>query len=57
MIMEILHSHRVGPPEEKLRKGDEVRWVPVGEPKKPGRNQPCPCRSGRKYKRCCGAGA
>lgn len=21
-----------------------------------GRNQPCPCGSGRKYKRCCGAG-
>ncbi|MGH9439408.1 MAG: SEC-C metal-binding domain-containing protein, partial [Terriglobia bacterium] len=21
---------------------------------KPGRNQPCPCGSGRKYKRCCG---
>jgi uncharacterized protein len=23
----------------------------------PGRNDPCPCCSGRKYKRCCGAGA
>ena len=22
----------------------------------PGRNEPCPCGSGRKYKRCCGAG-
>ena len=22
----------------------------------PGRNTPCPCGSGRKYKRCCGAG-
>ncbi|MGJ4888750.1 UPF0149 family protein [Bradyrhizobium sp. HKCCYLR20261] len=22
---------------------------------KPGRNDPCPCGSGRKYKRCCGA--
>ncbi|MGH7108083.1 MAG: SEC-C metal-binding domain-containing protein [Acetobacteraceae bacterium] len=21
---------------------------------KPGRNAPCPCGSGRKYKRCCG---
>lgn len=20
-----------------------------------GRNQPCPCGSGKKYKRCCGA--
>ncbi len=23
--------------------------------RKVGRNEPCPCRSGRKYKRCCGA--
>jgi len=23
--------------------------------KKVGRNEPCPCGSGRKYKRCCGA--
>lgn len=22
---------------------------------KPGRNEPCPCGSGKKYKRCCGA--
>jgi len=26
--------------------------VPVG--KKVGRNDPCPCGSGKKYKRCCG---
>ncbi|UCG17812.1 MAG: SPASM domain-containing protein, partial [Phycisphaerales bacterium] len=24
---------------------------------RPGRNDPCPCGSGRKYKRCCGASA
>jgi hypothetical protein len=31
---------------------------PAGTPRqqhKVGRNQPCPCGSGRKYKRCCGA--
>jgi SWIM/SEC-C metal-binding protein len=22
---------------------------------KPGRNDPCPCASGKKYKKCCGA--
>ena len=22
--------------------------------KKPGRNEPCPCGSGKKYKNCCG---
>ncbi len=25
-------------------------------PQKPGRNSPCPCGSGKKYKKCCGAG-
>lgn len=29
--------------------------VPIAEPV--GRNQPCPCGSGRRYKRCCGAPA
>jgi len=24
--------------------------------KKPGRNDPCPCGSGKKYKECCGLG-
>jgi hypothetical protein len=27
---------------------------PVARPEKVGRNAPCPCGSGRKYKRCCG---
>lgn len=34
------------------------RWVYLdGEQRTPpriGRNDPCPCRSGRKFKRCCG---
>lgn len=29
--------------------------VPVQRPVKVGRNEPCPCGSGRKWKRCCGA--
>jgi preprotein translocase subunit SecA len=28
--------------------------VPVGGKKKIGRNDPCPCGSGKKYKHCCG---
>ena len=32
--------------------GDALSGV-SGEPE-PGRNDPCPCGSGRKYKRCCG---
>ena len=36
-------------------------WVAAGTAarpahKAPGRNDPCPCGSGRKYKHCCGAG-
>jgi SEC-C motif len=30
---------------------------PVRAPSRPGRNEPCPCGSGKKYKRCCGAEA
>ncbi len=35
----------VGTPVETIRK-----------PPEPGRNDPCPCGSGKKYKKCCGAG-
>lgn len=32
------------------------RGVPSPPPGSPGRNDPCPCGSGRKFKKCCGAG-
>ena len=40
---------------------EQRRWLytrgqqlpPSFEPWKPGRNEPCPCGSGRKFKRCC----
>lgn len=28
--------------------------APVHVEKKPGRNEPCSCNSGKKYKKCCG---
>ncbi|MBQ6164323.1 MAG: preprotein translocase subunit SecA [Clostridia bacterium] len=31
-----------------------VKKQPVKKDKKPGRNDPCPCGSGLKYKKCCG---
>ncbi len=34
--------------------GGEERRVPVRREKKVGRNEPCPCGSGKKYKKCCG---
>ena len=33
------------------------RHAPVRVGPKPGRNDPCPCGSGKKYKKCCGASA
>jgi hypothetical protein len=31
------------------------REQPVVMPPKVGRNEPCPCGSGKKFKKCCGA--
>lgn len=41
------------------RPADVGSWVPVGadgtaRSNKVGRNEPCPCGSGKKYKKCCG---
>ena len=41
--------------EKKLLK--ETKKVdPIHADKSPDRNAPCPCGSGKKYKKCCGAG-
>nr|WP_272917305.1 SEC-C metal-binding domain-containing protein [Halobacillus litoralis] len=29
--------------------------VPFKQDRKIGRNEPCPCGSGKKYKKCCGS--
>lgn len=31
-----------------------LKKEPIRKEKKPGRNDPCPCGSGKKYKKCCG---
>lgn len=33
----------------------EVKQKPYHAPKKPGRNDPCICGSGKKFKKCCGS--
>ncbi|HXG31623.1 MAG TPA: preprotein translocase subunit SecA [Thermodesulfobacteriota bacterium] len=38
-----------------LSRGEEERKKPVRREQKVGRNDPCPCGSGKKYKKCCGA--
>jgi preprotein translocase subunit SecA len=37
-------------------RAEEREKVPVTVEKEPGRNDPCPCGSGKKYKKCHGAG-
>lgn len=36
---------------------DSVKREPIRKDKKAGRNDPCPCGSGKKYKNCCGKNA
>ena len=38
----------------KASGGGSVKKSPVRVDKLPGRNDPCPCGSGKKYKKCCG---
>lgn len=45
-------------PEQVLKPAPTAPATPVvksGTTKKVGRNDPCPCGSGKKYKKCCGA--
>jgi len=44
----------VEPPEEESAQEMEIcKNQPIHVPLKPGRNEPCPCGSGVKFKRCC----
>ena len=40
-----------------FEEGEVVPTTIVREGPKVGRNDPCPCGSGKKYKKCCGAGS
>jgi SEC-C motif-containing protein len=65
-----IHNGKPLPHREKSlfkREGEDRAWVFEGEisikaapvvlGKQTGRNDPCPCGSGKKYKKCCGAAA
>ncbi len=45
------------PTSEGFEGGKSAARSPVRAEKKVGRNDPCPCGSGKKYKNCCGANA
>ena len=42
-----------GPPEPESDEAPDPPGAPSLPPKVSGRNAPCPCGSGRKYKKCC----
>ena len=44
-----------GREEKSAERTAPAKRQPVSVGKKIGRNEPCPCGSGKKYKRCCGA--
>lgn len=48
---DVLHAvlHGINPNQTKLGTGN----IPATNDKKVGRNEPCPCGSGKKYKKCC----
>jgi len=53
----ILRIRVVEKQEERVtfvNQGEEAERKPVRVGKKVGRNEACPCGSGKKYKNCCG---
>ncbi len=62
MVLTVRLRTKEAPKREKVARetsagtaGDgTVKKQPVQKAKKPGRNDPCPCGSGLKYKKCCG---
>lgn len=55
-LVENLAAGRIRPPRPKLQIPAPVRGAAEPHPVRGAdRNQPCPCGSGRKWKKCCGA--
>jgi preprotein translocase subunit SecA len=56
---ETLKKERILPKQAiQYNRGDSAEaHQPLTKGKKIGRNEPCPCGSGKKYKKCCGLNA
>jgi len=60
VVRYIFRVNVVQPEQQKQRQVVENRYAeegarqPVRKESKVGRNAPCPCGSGKKYKKCCG---
>ena len=52
-VSPVQNTQHVGTPTSGTDEGP-VKKMPIHVGKKPGRNDPCPCGSGKKYKNCCG---
>jgi preprotein translocase subunit SecA len=50
----VVHREQVAKPIEASHGEDTVKKPKKREIAKVGRNDPCPCGSGKKYKKCCG---
>jgi len=52
----VRYVHSSAPPPTSGRRSPSAKAVPRSTrlDKEPGRNDPCPCGSGKKYKKCCG---
>ena len=53
-IRDNLEREEVAKPTGTSSGKEEVKRRPVKKAQKVGRNDPCPCGSGKKYKQCCG---
>ena len=58
-VCRLIYRVRLVAPEERIRNIRENRYEdegakPVKNESRIGRNDPCPCGSGKKYKQCCG---
>ena len=53
-IRDNLQREEVAKPTGTSSGKEEVKRRPVKKAQKVGRNDPCPCGSGKKYKQCCG---
>jgi preprotein translocase subunit SecA len=49
-----VQREKIAEGEAVIPNGEKAKKQPVRREEKIGRNQPCPCGSGKKYKQCCG---
>lgn len=53
-VTQNVQRQKVAEGEAVRTDGEKKKKQPVRTEKKIGRNEPCPCGSGKKYKHCCG---